>query len=229
MNQVLRLNGLLVLVALLAGWQSPALAQEASPAGGGEVTTLEGLREAIGRQYAVEVDALPASTAAGTPESAMAVPEIFFVTARIVAFDTGDHAATAFEQSIDGAMSEVEALGISEAQVTADDIPGMGDQAHAVTMHSTRDGVDGYLRLLFVREGSALYIISVIASTEEGTGIAGKLATVMLAREASDEEPTFNADGTSTGGLWAIFPDADDPVLAGLIVLGDQQLASPAD
>ncbi|HVL22646.1 MAG TPA: hypothetical protein VM450_01090 [Thermomicrobiales bacterium] len=228
MNQVLRLTGLLVLVTLLAGWQSPALAQEASPAGGGEVTILAGMREAIGRQYAVDVDAPSASPAVGTPESA-AVPDIFFVTARIVAFDTDDHAATAYEQSIAGAMSEVEALGVTEAQVTADDIPGLGDQAHAVTMHSTRDGVDGYLRLLFVRDQGMLYIISVIASTEQGAGLAGKIATAMLAREASDEKATFNADGTSTGGLWAIFPAADDPALRGLIVLGDQQLAPPRD
>jgi len=228
MRQILRITGLLAVV-LMAMWGGPTLAQEASPASETDVATLEGMREAVGRQYAVDAGALQVSPVAGSPTSDAAPTDVYLVTARIVTFDSRDHAAAAYESLREDATGQAEALGVEDAQLTEETIDGMGDGAYAVTMVSTRDAATGYLRILFVLDGETLYILSSIAGSLEGAAITGSIAEAMLEREASDDPPSFHPDGTSTGGLWAIFPDAGDPALAGLMPLSDQQIAPLAE
>jgi hypothetical protein len=59
------------------------------------------------------------------------------------------------------------------------------------------------------------------------TLVADDLAATMAAREPGDGAPQFNADGTSTGGLWDLFPPADDPALEHLMSFSDAALALP--
>ena len=225
MNVILRLAGLIALAALLLWQGAPTLAQEASPASGAEsVATLEGMQEAIGRQYSADPEAPEAS-----PASKHASAGVLFVTARIVAFDTSEHAATAYAGTIADAADQVDALGIADAQITAEDIAEVGDEAHAVSMTSTGSGGTGSIRLLFILDGERLYVLTAIAGSEEGATITDAIGQAMLEREPGNDAPRFDPDGTSTGGLWAIFPETDDPVLDGLVASADQQLASPGN
>jgi hypothetical protein len=95
-------------------------------------------------------------------------------------------------------------------------------------LETTRDGTTGFLRILFVLDQDTVYILSAIADTAESANITDDIAKDMLSREPDDDAPVFNADGTSTGGLWETFPDTGDPVLRGMVVFEDQQIVAPA-
>jgi hypothetical protein len=233
MSHSLRVTGVLAIFTLLTWWGSPAVAQEvspvpspaASPASEVEATALEGIQEAVGRQYAADLDIQQSSL---TPVQA-SPGAAFLVTARIITFDTPEHAAAAFTASSDGAVGQFEALGLTDTpQVTEEEIDGLGDKANVVMLETTRDGTTGFLRILFVLDQDTVYILSAIADTAESANITDDIAKDMLSREPDDDAPVFNADGTSTGGLWETFPDTGDPVLRGMVVFEDQQIVAPA-
>jgi len=214
----LRRTGALVLIALLALGLAPAAAQESTPA---SVATTAGMQQAVSRQYGADPNAPAASPAshAGDP---------FVATARVLTYDTEEHATAAYDASIAGAMEQVQSMGVDmDTQVEEADIDDLGDGAHGVTVHSTRDGISGYIRFLFVREEMTVFVVSAIAGSDEGAHITDRLAQAMLAREPGEGEPVFDATGGSKGGLWELFPPEGDPVLEGLVIIQDQQMSQP--
>jgi hypothetical protein len=205
---------------LLAAIPAAVHAQEASTPTTGTSTT-EGLQEAISRQYGADPDAPVASPTADLA----AAP--FTVTARVLTYDSADHATAAYDASIAGAIEQVQGMGVDmTSQVEEADLPDLGDTAHGLTLHSTRDGLSGYIRFVFVRQESTVFILTAIAGSDDGARITDRIAAAMLEREPGDDTAQFREDGTSTGGLWELLPPEGDTALEGLVIIQDQQLVS---
>jgi hypothetical protein len=237
MSHILRVTGMFAIITLLAWWGSPAVAQEgsstpspapapaASPASEVDAPALEGIQEAVGRQYAADLDIQQSS-----PTPVQASPgAAFLVTARIITFDTNEHAAAAYAASSADAAGQFEALGLADTpQATEEELAGLGDKANVLMLEPSRDDTTGFLRILFVLDQDTVYILSAIGDTAGSVTITDDIANDMLSREPGDDAPVFNADGTSTGGLWETFPDTGDPVLRGMVVFEDQQIVAPS-
>ncbi len=85
-----------------------------------------------------------------------------------------------------------------------------------------------------VQRDQYVFFVTVEASTFIHRGgsepTAPTMPTVALATafaetgEPSPDDPTIEADGTSTGGLWGLMPATDDPLLMGLVPLREFNL-----
>ena len=220
MSHLRRLPGALALITLLVLGAVPVAAQEATPQG--DAATV-GLQMAISRQYGVDPDAPVAS-----PEAHAGAP--FTMTARVLAYDTEEQAAAAYAALIADAVGQVESLGVNMAsQVAEEEIDDLGDGAHGLTLQSTRDSISGYIRFIFVREGSTVFVVSAIAGSDEGVRISDRMAATMLDREPGEDDADFDAGGGSSGDLWELFPPEGDPVLEGLVIIRDQLISQPED
>lgn len=149
----------------------------------------------------------------------------FLVTARMYQFGSQDAADSAWDVMANDSQikDQIPAGGDADAELTTDEPEGLGDRAFAtnVTLPLAED-MSGNFRMLFVQDGDALIQITAIAATNEAAQIADDIAHAMLEREAGDGEPEIHLDGTSRGGIWDRFPEADDDALQGLIAFEDQ-------
>lgn len=226
-----RLPGTIALTALIAAlvWGViPAAAQDAATPTASQAvatpaslnSTTEGLQEAISRQYGADPN-----TPIASPMANLATP--FTVTARVLTYDSADNATAAYDAAIANAIEQVRGMGVDmQRQVEEEDITDRGDAAHGLTLRSTRDGLSGYIRFVFVRQDTTVFILAAIAGSDEGARISDRIAAAMLERAPGEGDAAFNADGTSSGGIWELLPPEGDPVLEGLVIIQDQQLAS---
>jgi hypothetical protein len=212
---------LALMMLMLFGMRVGAQTPDASPAGTPVPVTLDGLQEGVTRQYASDPAVVPAED-----------PDNFSViTVHIFRFDTADHAAAAWQSLRGSAVGQFQpargddagAIDVSEREL--DDI---GDKAYVAWLSaSPQEGLTGYYRVLYVQEREFLYLLTAIAGSEEDT-----LQTDDLARSIVDLEPgtvaaNFNADGTSTGALWDLLPDADDEIVQDLVPVQDREVTVP--
>ena len=197
--------------------QTPAASPEASPA----PVTLGGLMEGVSRQYTADPELVPAEN----PD------EFSVITANIFRFDTAERAEAAWQSLRDNAAQQMQlpaAGGIGEIEIKEEELENLGDRAHVVWLSANpEENVTGYFRAVYVQDGDLLYLITAIGGNEEATLRADDLAHAIAEREAGTGPATFNPDGTSTGGLWDKFPDADSEVLDNLVSFEDEVVAVP--
>ena len=98
-------------------------------------------------------------------------------------------------------------------------------------MDSTGGGSDVWLEYAIVQRDQYVFLVTAQgrafsndpASKDIDKTLPTEAIVTAIARDGqpSPNEPTFNEDGTSTGGLWGFMLPADDPLLAGLAPIHD--------
>lgn len=195
------------------------LAMSVSAQGSGISTEFDGLDGTYSRQYAKN----PSETLD------LASDEPFMVSARIFAFDSDDHAKDAWKPLLDVAHSQMTFDPSDDSvDLKEDDVDDLGDQAHAIWLHaSIQDGATGYFRMLVVRDGANIFLVSTIAGAEKSTALADDMAAFMVEHEPGEGDGTVDVTGGSTGGLWELFPKKGDPVLGDLAPYEDAATLKP--
>lgn len=215
----------LTLLAVLSTviWSTPIAAQTpvASPAASPAPVTLGGLIEGVSRQYTADPELVPAEN-----------PDRFsLITANIFRFDTAEHAEATWQSLRDNAAQQMQLpaeAGIGEIEIKEEELENLGDRAHVVWLSANpEENVTGYFRAVYVQDGDLLYLITAIGGNEDATLRADDLARAIAEREAGAGPATFNPDGTSTGGLWDKFLDADSEVLDDLVSFEDEEVGVP--
>jgi hypothetical protein len=206
---------LAALAALLLVIPAAAQTPDATPAG----DELAGLEYYAGRQYAPD-------PAAGIDREN---PGLFQVSARVYVFDTEENADARWDSTIESTIVESDIpSGSDNVEFEEAEIDDLGDRAWVTTLAATTpEGDTGYFRLLYVQEGTSLYVVSAIAGSDDATAIGDDIAREIVEREPGDGEGTFREDGTSTGGIWDIFPATGDDVLDGIIAFADYEVTNP--
>lgn len=169
-----------------------------------------------GRIYAANPDALFPEATPGA--DAVATPPIIAV---VQAYEFGsDEDAEASFESVSETVNEQITQGTStEFQQT--DVDDLGDQGIQSTGTVDASGFEVPLTTLVVREGNIIFLAAAGTLDDSSADAANAFMEHMLNEESGDSAVEFNEDGTSTGGIFDVFPTVDDDVIQGMTVNGD--------
>lgn len=116
---------------------------------------------------------------------------------------------------------------VATPEVLEEEISTLGDRARAISLAATSpDGDTGHFRLLIVQDGSVVILATAIGGTEENARRVDDLVGAVTDRDIGATPVAFNADGTSTGGLWDKLPLTGDEDSQGLTAYSDSEIPS---
>lgn len=218
-----RITLLLSLILTLAV-SSTAVAQEATPPL--DPGDIEGLVSGYGRTYIADIESLMA-----TPEALenLAIEDISLSgLAMVMTFEDEDIASDAFsdfsDEFAEGFMEG------SEMQAEPSEIDDLGNQAIEYYGETEVDETTvAPSSMIIVQEGEYIYVAMILGGTDVSES-SRALAEHLLEAEIPDTEVEFNADGTSTGGVYDIMPNAENAdVVQGMIPFIDMEFVSQED
>ena len=190
---------------------------------------LDGFQRGAGRTYIGDISVLFGGLdAAATPGADIATPDIsqlglFMIGGFVVEFDNGDNASSGLDtlaDQITQSTGDEEDFTFSETKI--DDI---GDKTKAFSGDYSSDGIDGKALVILTQKGEYVYAAVAISFGSDPTDAVTSFVTDMANATPGDGDGTFSEDGTSTGGLWDVFPAADADYLKGLTPMSDQDLS----
>lgn len=216
MRRLLPIPALLLVLLLALLLAIPVSAQTPAASPGATPETLPGLQYVAARQYAPD-PSQPIDTESDA---------VFILTVRIFAFDSEEHANAGWKSTVESTAIETDVPMESEKVVYEEvEIGDLGDRAWATTLSAeTPEGDTGYFRLVYVQDGDRLYTLNAIAGSAEATLVTDELAAFLVDAEPGEGEARFSEDGTSTGGVWDLLPQAGDEVLGELEAFADAEL-----
>jgi hypothetical protein len=189
-----------------------------------EFGELEGARQAVSRTYTIDVASMMESIGTPGPDGELGeIPELSGVVslaAVIGRFDSGDNAAAAVERVDEETKASLEgqpdAPKLEEAEVD------LGGTSRAYTATQEIEGQTLNLSVIIVQQDEFLYFVVAGVIDADAQELVTGFTEALIANEAGDGEPQVNQDGTSTGGLWDKFPEADDALVANLVAFDEQ-------
>lgn len=181
-------------------------------------TDVEGFVSGYGRAYAP-------STAA-SPEAGMSENPISVIVSGIT-FDSEEN-ATAYMDNLQTIATDLEEQSVTVEFTELES--GHGDQAYDVSGEIESGDVTGFVQGSYVRTGSLVYYVTATSLSEDGLADTVTSFTTFLAEhEPSEDDVVFTADGTSTGGVFAMFPTLDDAdAVGGMEPVSDIDLSTVA-
>ena len=232
MQKLIRGSALLmvVLLAVVASRVPVAMAQDdgTTESAFDDLTQLEGLETAVQRDWSVDYEELLISMAspdANTEFTDIEYPDgIQYLGAYVLRFDGDDNAEAAFTiaqeevsaESIEG--DEFAAYEEIEVDDFGDNTLALGETLEDATMGSTSSVI------FLTQEGEYLYLTLAFSINEDINDQVSEIVRYMVDEDAGDGDGEFNAAGTSEGGLWDKFPDADDELIGQDLIVYDYQL-----
>ncbi len=165
----------------------------------------------------------------GTPAPGEA-PAFRFVTGLVAQFDGPTNAAAAVEPIRDWMLASLQ-VNLVDVELIVEDVelPDVGDSASAVTASGTAADLPLTISVIVVQQGDRVLATggSVMAEQDLLPLLAGVL-DVMLDRQPGGDEQQDNL-GRFSGGLWDIFPEAEDTVLDEMRRQGDLPIYQAPD
>jgi hypothetical protein len=231
MRKLVRLSALLLIMMLaVAGTRSSSvLAQDDATADTesafDDLTQLEGLEEAVSRDYSFDYETLLANASPEDFENFEYPEGVQYVSAIILKFDNEDHAKAA----LDLAAEELPNATGGEVELTEIEVDGFNDDTLALGSVTEDEELGTNSTTAIITQEDEYLYLTVGVATGEGQDVTGTVSEV--AKKVIDGDTggdvTFNEDGTSEGGLWDKFPDADDELVEGLIATDSQIFPEP--
>ena len=184
----------------------------------------EGLESGYARYYSsrgVSMTAAPSSASPATASAEESTPEgevDATVSVEIVTFDSEEN-AKAF---LDGYRAESDRQ-LSEAPEGEMEVADLEDIENDGFLAKVMPGAEGDSTAIFVfQDGDTIWSINVrAADIDSATTLGNEYLNFVLDQETEEDEVTFNADGTSTGGVFDRMPGEGDEIPGGLTVVED--------
>jgi hypothetical protein len=220
----IRFVGFLGLFALIAIAGRGTVAAQSAPSI--DLAGIDGLQRAVTRAYGPDMAAMmnsfatPVAPGAATPSVEDLMKNASYVSATVLQYDNGDDASSGLDKVNSSAVPALQSGFGTTFQES--DLSGFGDAAKEIKGSEGQQGTMMTFEAILLRTGDFNYIVTVISQNEQADQMAREIATAMLNNHAGDGDGTFNADGTSSGGIWDILPAHDDPALGALVVFGDE-------
>lgn len=190
----------LLALSMALGLATAAAAQdqpEATPEG-----VPEGLEQWYTRTFSADIFGMI------DPASPEAMPSGWFLlNTNVLKFESEEAASAGVEQLLSELEADVQESGDIEMQDVELDL----DLEYTAKKASQEeDGVTSVVIEAVAQDGEYVYAVIGITLGPDPDALTEYAMQAMQDAEASDETETFNADGTSEGGLWALFPSSED-------------------
>lgn len=161
---------------------------------------LDGFQRGASRTYVSEAIAESGGVATADPQ----VPGLVALSAIVVEYDTDANAARAFDWArADFQKTLVEDNGV---EIVEREIAPIGDKAGAFAGTFSVEEGDGTIVVVIVQKGTLIYADFAFSIASEPLEEATALLRDMMSRAPGPGEGDYADDGTSTGGLWEVFP-----------------------
>ncbi len=143
------------------------------------------------------------------PASPEAMPEGWFLlNANVLTFDSEENAKAGADQllaELDSEVDDAESdLQLEDAELDLD------FDYTAKKASQEEDGMTSVVIEAVAQDGNNVYAVIGITLGPDPSQLTEYAMQTMHDAEASDDAETFNADGASEGGLWAMLPAAED-------------------
>ena len=214
-----------LLTALFVLTAAPALAQDENASPFPDLFELEGLRAGVTRGYALDFSQFEAVETDSDEADEVEYRDVFFFSGIVLEFDSGDNAAAGYDAFLDhGIEPTVTGFGFDDPAITEGEVEDLGEQAFAYSIFNDAGSTEGYVRYIFTQQDAYLFVAIIITETEESSLDADALLALFVEQteEGHSGVGTHDAEGGSTDGLWAFYPEADHELWAGLIPAGDE-------
>ena len=153
------------------------------------------------------------ATPEATPDPAT-FSAVVFLSIGIFDFDSVENATTGYE-AFAATITDVSASDPQFADGELTTLDNLGDQAtHAVAGY-VEDDIPFSLVFTVVQDGERLYLFQGTLVRLDGTAEVERMAQAMIAADAGDTEPAFDANGASTGGVWDLYAGVEPVLLDG--------------
>jgi hypothetical protein len=136
-------------------------------------------------------------------------------------FDSIENAAAAVDRVDEYTKANLEGRPLAPELENVD--VDLGDTSRAYSSTQEVNGQVLNVSVIIVQQDEFLYVVLGGAVDADAQERSTALAQTLIVNEAGDDEPRFNENGTSTGGLWDKFPKPDDALIANLVA-SDEQL-----
>ena len=213
------LTGLFVLTA------APTMAQDEHASPFPDFFELEGLEAGVTREYALDFSQFEAVETDSDEADEVEYRDVFTYSGIVLEFDSGDNAAAGYDAFLDhGIEPTVTGFGLEDPAVAEAEVEDLGEQAFAYSIFNDTGSTEGYIRYVFTQQVAYVFVAIIVTETEESSLDADALLALFVEQtgEGHSGVGTHDAEGGSTDGLWAFYPDADHELWAGLIPAGDE-------
>ncbi len=184
----------------------------------GEAMQAEGLVSAYDRTYSVDFEAMMASPSADITEmDTAAFMRVVSITG--MTFDSEDN-AKAYLDEMKSQIDEAQEAGEMPEGTEVNDLEGIDKDGFSATLVMEDLGVYSTI-LVFVDGDQVFMIVALDTDTESAAKLATDVATYVVDNDVENEEVTFNADGTSTGGVYDRMPEAGSDMMGDLTSVTD--------
>jgi hypothetical protein len=219
----LRRVTVLVMALMMGLALAPAAAQDEETGALEDISQLEGIEDGVARSWSIDYESLMAEATIDAEDPFASIEGVFLLYGMVLQFDNDNHAEDAYQQLHDLDDDEWGSDFSEDAEIIREDVDDLGDRAFSLEIADSASDSEGYYRLLFSQKDEYVFVAMALSLTEDGNASADDLADYLVNDgEASNDDPEFNEDGSSTGGLWGFFPDDDDDLLGDLIPAGDE-------
>lgn len=199
-------------------------AQVQAPDLGDTITAedIPGLQSAYDRTFMVDFEAMMDAS----PESLESMDTSAMmrsVSIQGYTFDSEDNAKSYIDMTRDSFGEAKESDPETFDGVEVEDLEGFDNEGITVTMDMPDLGVAMTINA-FVDGNNVMTVMVMDSDSENSQSVADELTQFIIDAEIENEEVTFNADGTSTGGVFDLMPTADDEIVADLPTATDTEL-----
>jgi hypothetical protein len=198
----------------------------------GEAMQAEGLVSAYDRTYTVDFEAMMSSPSAdmASPAAATASPAAEMNTAPVmrvvsitgITFNSEDNARSYLED-MKSQIYEAQEAGEMPEGTEVKDLEDFDKDGFIATLSMEDIGVYSSI-MAFVDGDQVFMIVSLDADVETATTVVNDVATYIVDTKVENDEVTFNADGTSTGGVFDRMPQAGSDLMGNLSIVTDAVL-----
>ena len=176
-----------------------------------------GLQSAYNRTYAADYEALLASPDADISAAIQNVSILAFV------FEDDESAKAFYDEAADQVDDVADDTDTEGVETTVSDLEGVDKDGWQVTIDMAEAGMG--VSLIAFLDGNSFFILTVVdADSQAALETATTVANYIVDTDASDDEVTFNEDGTSTGGVFARLPESGSDEVNGLVAESDIDL-----
>lgn len=183
---------------------------------------VEGLESIYDRTFSVDIETMLASPDADFAEMDMSAM-MRTISIQGMQFDSEDNAEAYFDDMLEQMNTAMEENPEATEDVEVADLEGFDVDGVQITMDMPDLGIAATMNV-FVDGNQVFQVMAMDSDQATASTLAEEVTQFVVDADSNDDDVTFNADGTSTGGVFERMPTADDEIVGDLTGVMDTEI-----